>query len=362
MASQRPIVSYFRAPALALMAGVAAALYFAGPAMALLVAILAILEISLSFDNAVVNAQILGSWDEKWRKLFLGIGIIVAVAGMRLIFPLGIVSVTAGLSPGAVLDLALHHPADYAAKLISVRYLVAAFGGVFLAKIGLEHFLDAEKETHWISAIESPLAKLGGGVSVEILVTMGTLLAIAHFLPVTQQLGFVVAGVLGLITFLVTKNLGVLAAGGGDVATKVIRAGIGGFLYLEVLDASFSFDGVIGAFAITQNLIWITVGLGIGALTVRELTLMAVDRGTLAEFPHLEHGAFWAILALAGIMLISPIIEVPEIVTGLIGAGLILAAFITSVMENKVSVEVSARADAFSKRLDAVAVTPRLGA
>lgn len=332
---QKSVLSYFKAPALALLLGVIAAAIFAGPQTAVLVAILAILEISLSFDNAVVNAKVLGGWDPAWRNRFLGFGIIVAVFGMRLLFPLGIVSVTAGISPGAALDLALHHPADYAAKLTSVHYLVAAFGGVFLAKVGLEHFIDAEKDSHWIAPVEKFLASLGGGIAVEVLITLVALLGVSRFLPGAEQLGFVVAGVLGLITFLVTKNLGVLATGGGDVADKVIKASIGGFLYLEVLDASFSFDGVIGAFAITQNLIWITVGLGIGALAVRELTLLAVDRGTLTEFPHLENGAFWAIIVLAGIMLISPIVEVPEIVTGLIGAALIGAAFITSLLENR---------------------------
>jgi hypothetical protein len=332
---QKSVLSYFRVPAAALVLGVIAAGLIAGPQMAFIVAVLAVLEISLSFDNAVVNAHVLQSWDDKWRKLFLGAGIIVAVFGMRLVFPVGIVAVTAGISPLATIDLALHHPADYAAKLTSIHYLVAAFGGVFLAKVGLEHFIDADKESHWIAPVERVLAKLGVGVSVEVLITLATLLGIAHFLPQAQQFGFVAAGILGLITFLVTKNLGTLATGGEDVANKVIRASIGGFFYLEMLDASFSFDGVIGAFAVTQSLIWITVGLGIGALAVRELTLLAVDRGTLAEFPHLEHGAFWAIIALAGIMLISPLVEVPEYVTGLIGAGLIGAAFITSLLENR---------------------------
>lgn len=335
MGPQKSLLSYFRAPGLAFALGVGAAAIFAGPQTAFIVAVLAVLELSLSFDNAVVNAHILESWDEKWKRIFLGFGMIIAVFGMRLVFPVAIVSVTAGLSPLGALDLALNHPADYAAKLTSVHYLVAAFGGVFLAKVGLEHFIDADKESHWIEPIEKVLSKLGAGVSVEVLVTLITLLTIAHFLPGAEQFGFIVAGILGLITFLVTKNLGTLAAGGGEIGSKVIRASIGGFLYLEMLDASFSFDGVIGAFAITQNLIWITVGLGIGALAVRELTLLAVDRGTLAEFPHLEHGAFWAIITLATIMLISPIVEVPEAVTGLLGAGLIGAAFLTSVLENR---------------------------
>jgi len=103
----------------------------------------------------------------------------------------------------------------------------------------------------------------------------------------------------------------------------VKRGGIGGFLYLEVLDASFSFDGVIGAFALSNNMVIIALGLSIGAMFVRSLTLLLVRNGTLAEYRYLEHGAFWAIIALAAIMLISAHVEIPETVTGLIGAALI---------------------------------------
>src|SRR5207245_6010504 len=71
------------------------------------------------------------------------------------------------------------------------------------------------------------------------------------------------------------------------------------FLYLEVLDASFSFDGVVGAFAITSDPIIIAIGLGIGAMFIRSLTVYLVKKGTLAEYVYLEHGALYAIGALA---------------------------------------------------------------
>lgn len=72
-----------------------------------------------------------------------------------------------------------------------------------------------------------------------------------------------------------------------------IIAGIGGFLYLEVLDASFSFDGVIGAFAITSDVVVIMLGLAIGAMFVRSMTIYLVEKGTLEAYIYLEHGAHY---------------------------------------------------------------------
>jgi hypothetical protein len=107
------------------------------------------------------------------------------------------------------------------------------------------------------------------------------------------------------------------------------------FLYLEVLDASFSFDGVVGAFAITSDPIIIAIGLGVGAMFIRSLTVFLVRKGTLSEYEYLEHGALWAIGALAVILLITIEYEVPEVVTGLIGVAFIGAAFISSLVRNR---------------------------
>ena len=107
------------------------------------------------------------------------------------------------------------------------------------------------------------------------------------------------------------------------------------FLYLEVLDATFSFDGVIGAFAITSDPVIIAIGLGIGAMYIRSLTVFLVRKGTLGEYVYLEHGAQWAIGALAVVLLVTIKYEVPEVVTGLIGVGFIGAALVSSIIRNK---------------------------
>jgi uncharacterized protein len=108
------------------------------------------------------------------------------------------------------------------------------------------------------------------------------------------------------------------------------KGGLGAFLYLEVLDASFSFDGVIGAFALTQNLFLIAIGLGIGAMYVRSMTIMLVERKTLAAFRFLEHGAFWSILILSVIMFAQTLFHIPEVITGLLGAGVIALSLLSS--------------------------------
>ncbi len=104
---------------------------------------------------------------------------------------------------------------------------------------------------------------------------------------------------------------------------------------LEVLDASFSFDGVIGAFALSQNLFVIAIGLGIGAMYVRTMTIMLVERGTLSQYRYLEHGAFYAILALSVIMFTQTLIHIPEAITSLGGAVLIGVALLASIRWNR---------------------------
>lgn len=329
---RKPIMSYFWKPLLALVIGVAAADAFAGPQMAFTVFVLAVLGISLSFDNAVVNAKILKNWSQPWRNAFLFFGILFATFGMRFAFPILIVSAFAHIPVLDTLGLALNHHAAYAAKLAGVHTAVTAFGGAFLAMLGLGYFFDAEKDSHWLAPIEGLLAKAGAFEAITTALTLAGLGAVAVFIPASERFVYLLSGAIGICAFVASRALGTFASGG---AGKVVAASIFGFLYLEFLDASFSFDDVLGSFALTNDIVWIAVGLGIGALAVRELTLMAVDRDTLAEFPFLEHGAFWAILFLAFTMLTAPVLVLPEAVKGLGGVALIGAAFLTSLVANR---------------------------
>lgn len=269
-----------------------------------IVSVLAVLEISLSFDNAVVNATVLRDMDEVWRRRFITWGILIAVVGMRIVLPVVIVAILGKLSPWEAIVMASTSPDEYAAILTSAHISVAAFGGAFLAMVGLRYFFDRDKEVHWIVVVESSLARLGRVQAIEIGVVLLLLYLVGEQLNETDRLDFLISGIFGLVTYIVVDGMGALLQG-DNVGPHVVRSGFSSFMYLEVLDASFSFDGVIGAFALTTNLIIIAVGLGIGAMFVRSLTIAFVEKGTLAQYRYLEHGAFYAIIALGVVMFLS---------------------------------------------------------
>lgn len=293
-------------------------------------AILGVLETSLSFDNAVVNATVLRDMSQIWRKRFLTWGMLIAVFGMRVVFPVLIVAIIAKLGPLEVLDMAVRRPDDYAAHLTSAHIEIAAFGGAFLLMVFLKYFVDFEKDVHWIGFIEAPLTKVGRMEMVELALALTAIAVISGFVAEHESARFLEAGIWGLVTYIVVDGIGALF-GGESGATEAGRSGAAGFLYLELVDASFSFDGVIGAFALSNNIFIIAAGLGIGAMFVRSMTIYLVDRGTLNEYRYLEHGAFWAIGVLAAIMLLSALVHVHEVVTGGLGALLILLALGSSI-------------------------------
>lgn len=291
-----------------------------------IIAVLSVLEISLSFDNAVVNASVLKEMDEVWQRRFLTWGIAFAVFGMRVVFPLAIVAIAAHIGPIDAIKLSLNNPLEYERIVSSAHVGIAGFGGAFLAMVGLKFFFDAEKDVHWIGVIERFLARVSAVKAIEIGLLLLVLWGISGMLETEEALVFLVAGILGIVTFIAVESINTwleIKDEKRKLAGAAVRSGLGGFLYLNVLDASFSFDGVIGAFALSNNMVVIALGLSIGAFFVRSMTIMLVKKGTLAQYEFLEHGAFWAIIALGGIMLASAKFHIPETVTGLIGAILI---------------------------------------
>ena len=311
----------------------------AGTAQVLwIIVVLSVLEISLSFDNAVVNASVLKEMDEVWQQRFLLWGIAFAVFGMRIVFPLAIVAIAAGLGPVETVRLSLLNPAEYERIVSSAHVGIAGFGGAFLAMVGLKFFFDSDKEIHWIDVVERKLSAISAVNSAEIAILLLALWGISGLLEPAEALTFLIAGILGIVTFIAVEAINTALELHDErrrLAGAAVRSGLGGFLYLNVLDASFSFDGVIGAFALSNNMVVIALGLSIGAIFVRSMTIHLVRRGTLAEYAYLEHGAFWAIIALGGIMLFGAVAHVPEVVTGLIGATLIALSLWWSVRLNR---------------------------
>ncbi len=301
--------------------------------------ILALLETTISFDNAIVNASVLKNMTPLWQRRFLTWGILIAVFGMRLVFPIVIVCLAASLGPISAINLALNDPAKYAEIMLSVHPQVASFGGAFLALVALSYFFNEDKETHWIEFIEKKLSKLGSLKSTEVAITLVGLLIFSRYVDPKVSSTVLFSGVAGVLTFIGVKLIGEVLSykGEGDLAVDIGKQSLGLFLYLEILDASFSFDGVIAAFAITSNPLVIAIGLGIGALYVRSFTILMVKKGSLDAYVFLEHGAFWAIGLLAVIMFVSISYHVPEVVSGGIGLLIIAAAFVHSLINQKKS-------------------------
>ncbi|MCD0451093.1 DUF475 domain-containing protein [Actinocorallia sp. API 0066] len=324
--------------------GLVAGFLYGGFSALAVVAILAVLEISLSFDNAVVNAKVLARMSPFWQKIFLTIGIAIAVFGMRLVFPILVVALTANMSPWGAVDMAFNDPDRYHSEMEYAYPMIAAFGGMFLMMLFLNWIFE-DRDIHWLAWLEKPLVRIGKLDQLPVVIAGATLASVATWVSDdAHRPNVLVAGILGIVTYILVNGLGELfnqpeleegeekRRGPNDLVLATGKAGFFLFLYLEVLDASFSFDGVIGAFAISTDPIIIAIGLGIGAMYIRSMTVYLVRQGTLSEFRYLEHGAHWAIGALAVCMMISIGHHLSEWITGGVGAGLIITAFLSSVV------------------------------
>lgn len=297
---------------------------------------LAALEIALSFDNAIVNANKLEEMTPVWQRRFLTWGILIAVFGMRIIFPLAIVAIFAWVNPFEAMQMALSDQEEYSRIMGQAHGPISAFGGTFLMMVALKFFIDEDKSIDWISSIERQLRKWGSIRGFEIAFVLVIVFFISQIIADKYVADFLSAAIMGLLVFTLVDGLGTYLDGmAGSTAEIGAKGGLGAFLYLEVLDASFSFDGVIGAFALTNNILLIAIGLGIGAMYVRSMTIMLVERGTLAEFRYLEHGAFYSIFALSVVMFLQSLIHVNEMITGGAGMTLIGLSFVASILHNR---------------------------
>jgi hypothetical protein len=345
MNSERTVTSYLKWPLATTVVGLCLSAWLgwategtiSGLISFLIVGIvLAALEIALSFDNAIVNANKLEEMTPVWRQRFLTWGILIAVFGMRIVFPLAIVAIFAWINPFAAMHLALADPDEYSRIIGKAHGPISAFGGTFLMMVALKFFVDSEKTIDWIGPIERGLRYCSSIRGLEIALVLIIVLTISRILPTDYSAQFVTSAIMGLLVFVAVDGLGtVLDNIAGRTAEIGAKGGLGAFLYLEVLDASFSFDGVIGAFALTTNILLIAIGLGIGAMYVRAMTIMLVEKGTLAEFRYLEHGAFYSIFALSLVMFMQSIFHVHELITGAVGMTIIGLSFASSIHHNQ---------------------------
>ena len=275
---------------------------------------LGVTETSMSMDNSIVNAPLVRDLTPFWKKNYLLFGMPVAVIGMRFCIPVVFVGLASGLGFYGALHLAFSDPTAYSEHLSNSKFLIVGFGSTFLALLGSDFFFDAEKETHWVF-LEKYFSKLGNIPGIKYMVS-GVIALVGGFL-VSTDIGMYVkyelAALIGIVSFIFIKAI-------GHFAEKLNRPGIGGlvkFIQIEIIDASFSFDGVISAFAITSDIIQIAIGLGIGAVWVRTFTKMMSESKEFAELPYLGSGAFWNVTALIPLMIIGVRYDVPEWIPGL---------------------------------------------
>lgn len=317
------------------LAALVGALFGMGWEALFVMIVLILVEVTFSFENAVINAKVLKSLSPFWQKLFLTVGILIAIFGMRVVFPILIVVLSASLPWREVLDLALNNPDEYAKRLTDAHHTIAAFGGGFLLMLFFHFFFDKKKQTHWIGAIERPMVR-AGHTWVPVVLSSLIIVALAAWPENKYAEDTLRAGLIGVGTYLAVRGLEYFFARlkgtpsedkKGNLIPQTGWAAFSTFLYLEILDASFSFDGVIGAFAITQSVVLIAAGLGVGAVWVRSLTVYMVRKGTLDKYRYLEHGAHYTVGVLAAVLLLSIFWHVPEVVAGLAGVTFVGSAF-----------------------------------
>jgi hypothetical protein len=312
----------------------------AGWSALVLVLILIALEITFSVDNAVVNTRILEKMSAGWQQAFLTVGMVIAVFGVRVLLPLLIVVLASGLGFGQVIDLALNNPEEYGSHLNDAHAIIGTFGGIFLLMIFLDFFFKRRKRK-WLVGVETVLEKAGKLESLSVIIALAIILIASNIVDAHDKQAVLVSGAVGLLSYLAINSLDTLLEksrrGGGisSIAKNGFKVGLVSFLYLNVVDASFSLDGVIGAFAITNKILLIAIGLGIGALYVRVLTIHMLRHGVLDQYKYMEHGAHYAIGILAFIMLLSLKFHISEFVAGLSGILFITTAIIDSYMESK---------------------------
>ena len=260
---------------------------------------------------------------------------IIAVFGMRVLFPILLVAIFAKINPLSALQLAIYNPVEYGQVLSDSHVVIAWFGGAFLMMVWLKFFFNKEKSIHWLNNLEKGMTKLGKMEAIEAATVLIILEWFSYLVDQAHTHEFFVAGVWWVVLYILINGIESFFWHGEHGAEMVAKTWLASFLYLEVLDASFSLDGVIGAFALSNNLLIIAAGLGIGAFFVRSFTIYMLKAGTLQSYRYLEHGAFYAVIALAIMMLIGSVVHLPEVVIGGIGLVCIGLSLYSSRKANK---------------------------
>ncbi len=284
---------------------------------------LIVFEIVSSVDNAIVNAHVLKTMSVKWRKIFLFWGILTAVFIIRGLLPLIIVWLSAPELGFLKLFQSMIHGDPTIAHLLEARKGVILIGaGVFLVLVYL-HWLFLEKKDPYF--VPDKLIKPQHGVWFFAAAAI-MLVALLYFSRISWLL--MLSAAIGNAVFFIMYGFREQATK-AEEALQGRESNLSDFsklMYLEVLDASFSFDGVVGAFAFTTSVPLIFLGNGIGALVVRQLTIIGIEKVT--RYKWLKNGAMTAIGILGTFMILKSFnIHIPEYLPTLTTIGLVGLTF-----------------------------------
>lgn len=259
---------------------------------------LCLFETISSIDNAIINAQVLSTMQQKSRKWFLFWGLIFAVFVVRGLLPWVIVwAATPGLGPIGALTATFSNDPSVLAAIESSSPILLMGGGVFLLFLFLHWLFLEEKEF----GLRGERFFMKNGVWFFAIVSI-VLAGIVWFtIKINPMIAF--GAVLGSTAFFITHGFKQNAEKGEESLMKKGLSDVSKILYLEIIDTTFSIDGVLGAFAFTLSVPLIIIGNGLGAFVVRQLTVGNIER--IQKYKFLKNGAMYSVLVLGIIMVLD---------------------------------------------------------
>jgi hypothetical protein len=279
---------------------------------------LILFETISSIDNAVINAEVLSTMSKRARRWFLIYGLFFAVFVVRGMLPWMIVwANTPDIGPVQALIATLGENEEIKNKIEEASPFLLVGGGVFLIFLFF-HWLFIEAKNYGLRG-ERFFHKHG----VWFYAIVSILLTVIVWLSLQRHPSMALGAVIGSTAFFITHGFKQNA----EVHEKQLMGGSSmsdwsKILYLEVIDATFSIDGVVGAFAFTLSVPLILIGNGIGAFVVRELTVSNIDR--VKRYIYLKNGAMYSIFFLGVIMVLNSFgVDIPEFISPIITIGII---------------------------------------
>jgi len=274
---------------------------------------LSLFEIISSVDNAIINAEVLSTMSKRARRWFLTWGMLVAIFLVRGLLPFTIIwAFNPVLNIGQVLSAAWSSDPLVQESIHKSAPILLIAGGVFLLFLFL-HWLFLEDKHMGLPRAEKFFMAKG----VWFYAVVSILLAIIAWFALQESnlMGF--GAVVGSSLFFITHGFKQNAEEQEKKLLGGARSDLSKLFFLEIIDTTFSIDGVLGAFAFTLSVLLILIGNGLGALLVRELTLRNIER--IKKYIYLKNGAMYSILVLGIIMILHSFgFDVPEYTSPLV--------------------------------------------